>query len=51
MNDQIKLKLDSFLLIRHINENRLIINENALQSLDYSLSMVVVDGATCVSYK
>lgn len=48
MNDQIKLKLDS-LLIRHIHENCLIINENALRSLDYSLSLVVVDGATCVS--
>lgn len=49
MNDQIKLKQDSFLLIRYINDNCLIINENALRSLDCSLSLVVVDGATCVS--
>lgn len=49
MNDQIKLKLDSFLLIPHINEHCLIINENALRSLDYSLSLVMVDGATRVS--
>lgn len=49
MTDQIELKLDSFLIIRHINENCLIINENALRSLDYSLSLVVLDGATCVT--
>lgn len=49
MNDQIELKLDSFLLIRLINENCLVINENALRSLDYSPPLVVVDGATSVT--